>query len=66
MEPEDSYAHNNLGIIRADQGKMDEAIRHYQAAIKNNPTFLQARANLSEAYEKAGGSIRRRSPRMML
>ena len=54
LDPDDGNAHNNLGIIRADQGKLEEAIRHYLLAIKNKPALIQARVNLSEAYEKAG------------
>jgi protein O-mannosyl-transferase len=54
LDQNDSNAHNNLGIIRADQGKTEEAIRHYVLAIKSKPDLVQARVNLSEAYEKAG------------
>ncbi len=54
LDPDDGNAHNNLGIIRADQGKPEEAIRHYLLAVKNKPALIQARVNLSEAYEKAG------------
>ena len=54
LDQNDGYAHLNLGIIRADQGKPEEAIRHYVRAVKNKPALVQARVNLSEAYEKAG------------
>ena len=53
LDENDGHAHNNLGIIRADQGKPEEAIRHYVLAVKDKPGLIQARVNLSEAYEKA-------------
>ena len=54
LDPDDGNAHNNLGIIRADQGKTEEAIRHYLLAVKNKPALIQAWVNLSAAYEKTG------------
>jgi len=42
-------AHNNLGCIRAEQNKMPEAIRHFEASIKFNPRNAQAHINLGKA-----------------
>jgi tetratricopeptide (TPR) repeat protein len=42
-------AHNNLGCIRAEQNKMDEAIKHFEASLKFNPRNAQAHINLGKA-----------------
>jgi protein O-mannosyl-transferase len=47
-------AHNNLGVILKDQGKIPEAIDHYQLSIKYDPNFVQAYNNLGVAYRDLG------------
>lgn len=42
-------AHNNLGCIRAEQGRMLEALKHFEASIKFNPRNAQAHINLGKA-----------------
>jgi tetratricopeptide (TPR) repeat protein len=50
-------AHNNLGAALEAQGKIDEAIEHYRAALRIKPDYDHARANLAHAllagYERA-------------
>ena len=42
-------AHNNLGCVRAEQGKLDEALRHFEASLKFNPRNTKALVNLARA-----------------
>jgi len=42
-------AHNNLGCIRAEQSKMDDAIKHFETSLKFNPRNAQAHVNLGKA-----------------
>ncbi len=42
-------AHNNLGCIRAEQGRMDEALRHFEASLNFNPRNTKALVNLAKA-----------------
>ena len=42
-------AHNNLGCILAEQGKMDEAIGHFESSLQGNPRNAQAHVNLARA-----------------
>ena len=39
---------NNLAVIRAGQGRLDEAQRLLQEALRNNPDYAQAHANLAD------------------
>ncbi|MDO4724194.1 MAG: tetratricopeptide repeat protein [Comamonadaceae bacterium] len=39
---------NNLAVIRAGQGQLDEAQRLLQEALRNNPDYAQAHANLAD------------------
>jgi len=47
-------AHNNLGIVLNDQGRLDEAIRHYQEVIRLKPDYAEAHNNLGFALAKRG------------
>ncbi|HVV00494.1 MAG TPA: tetratricopeptide repeat protein [Verrucomicrobiae bacterium] len=42
-------ANNNLGCIRAEQGKLDEAIQEFKRSLESNPRNAAAHANLGKA-----------------
>ena len=52
--PDSWTAHNDIGMIREGQGRQHEAVAHYQAALRLEPDYLPARANLGNALSKAG------------
>ena len=43
-------AHFNLGVAYGQQGRTDEAIRAFQAALRINPAMLKRHFNLGVAY----------------
>jgi Flp pilus assembly protein TadD len=47
-------AHNNLGILLADQGKLKEAISHYTEAVRIKPDHAKAHYNLANAMASQG------------
>lgn len=47
-------AHNNLGSVWLKSGRVDDAIREYQAALKVTPESPVARNNLGSAFLKQG------------
>lgn len=51
----DNYvAHLNLGSTLADVGKLDEAMPHYEAALKIKPSYAEAHYNLAVALGLQG------------
>ncbi len=44
----------NIGNLLLEDGALDEAIVHYEAAIRSNDEYAVAHMNLSAAYKKAG------------
>jgi protein O-mannosyl-transferase len=47
-------AHNNLGVVLADQGKLDDAISHYSEALRIKPNYADAHNNLGVALSDQG------------
>ena len=45
-----SAAHSNLGSVLKEQGKIEQAIAHYQQAISIDPMFADAYSNMGNAY----------------
>jgi tetratricopeptide (TPR) repeat protein len=51
--PDDEKAHNNLGTLLAQQGRLDEAIEHFSEALRIKPDFVEAHRNLTRARDMA-------------
>ena len=52
---QDNYlAHNNLGFALFTRGEIDEAIRHYETALRINPLYEDAHSNLGRALSERG------------
>jgi tetratricopeptide (TPR) repeat protein len=49
LDPEFKDAHLNLGVILARQGRIDEAVTHFQAAVALDPGFTEAQNDLKRA-----------------
>ncbi len=47
-------AHNNLGCIRAEQGRLNEALGHFQDSLKFNPRNVKAVVNLAKTRMALG------------
>lgn len=47
---------HSLGVVLQIQGRADEAIEHYKAAIAKDPCFVQALYNLANALVQSGRS----------
>ncbi|MCP4253153.1 MAG: tetratricopeptide repeat protein [Candidatus Scalindua sp.] len=45
---------NNLGIVLREQGRTEEAIKHYLQALRSYPDYALAHYNLSNAYAEQG------------
>ena len=46
LKPDYAEAHNNLGNVLKDQGKLEEAIASYQEALRLKPGYVAAHDNL--------------------
>jgi tetratricopeptide (TPR) repeat protein len=46
--------HNDLGLILGQQGRIDEAIAHFQKALEIKPSYANAHQNLGVALDKRG------------
>lgn len=49
-------AHNNMGILLAQQYRFNEAISHFQEALAINPTLTDVYMNLGNAYQSIGNN----------
>ena len=56
VDQESRIAHNNLGVLLAGQGKLEEAIPHYYKAIRIDPNYVKAHNNLGNALWNQGES----------
>ena len=60
MQPDFLEAHNNLGILLARSGHLDEAIEQFRQALEIAPGSAEVRRNLDIAL---GGRRRADDPR---
>ena len=54
VNPNADLAHNNLGLLLAQAGELDEAISHLQKAVDLRPTSAHAHNNLANAFRVTG------------
>ncbi len=47
-------AHNNLGVVLKNRGKVQEAIEHYEQTLRIKPDFVEAHNNLGAALTQVG------------
>jgi protein O-mannosyl-transferase len=47
-------AHNNFGMALFQKGQLDEAMAHFQTALRIDPNFIEARYNLGVALFQKG------------
>jgi protein O-mannosyl-transferase len=52
--PENYGAHNNLGIGLGRSGKLEEAMVHFEQALRLKPDYAEAHCNLGAALRQAG------------
>lgn len=56
--PNDVVSLTSMGLVLMQQGKVDEAISRYEAAIAANSRFIPARINVAQAYELKAGKAK--------
>lgn len=54
INPRSALAHNNLGLTLAKQGKLNEAIAHYERALHLKPEYAYTHNNLGRALVSRG------------
>jgi tetratricopeptide (TPR) repeat protein len=52
--PQKARPHNNLGYALREEGRLDEAIRHYHEALRIKPDYGEAHVNLGAALALQG------------
>ncbi len=52
--PDIAVAHNNLGYIRQEQGRMDEAFEHFCRAVEIRPRYVEGHINLGNVLTFKG------------
>ena len=58
IEPDYTDAHNNMGNVLKDQGKLDEAIEAYKMALAIEPDYAEAYNNMG-SLSKSKVSLRK-------
>ncbi len=56
LRPDFLEAHNNLGILLAGSGRLDEAIAQFRRALEIAPASAEVRRNLDLALARRGGA----------
>ena len=54
INPEFAEAHNGLGVVPANQGRINEAIIQFSEALRNDPINVNAQINLKNALSGQG------------
>jgi len=56
IDEESSFAHNNLGLVLAERGALDEAIGEFRRAVQIDPAFVEAQTNLGVFLARQGSA----------
>ena len=59
VSPDAWYMHSNYGNFLKDEGRVDEAIKHFRTAIEMKPDFAEAYYNMGNAFARLTGLMRR-------
>jgi tetratricopeptide (TPR) repeat protein len=51
-------AHNNLGILRTNAGRFEDAVTHYRKALESDSTLVEVHKNQGNLYAKTGMTCR--------
>jgi Tfp pilus assembly protein PilF len=54
LDPKDGKAHNNLGLVLLQQGKVHPAAIQFEQALRSNPEFPEAETNLGQVFVQRG------------
>lgn len=54
QRPNHARAYNNLGFLLAQDGRLDEAMQHYERSLKVKPDYPEAHNNLGNALQGKG------------
>ncbi len=54
VNPENYVAHSELGLVLAENGKIESAIRHFEKAVVIQPMYTDAYNNLGTALSRTG------------
>jgi len=54
LNPEFAEAHNNLGTVQQELGKLNDATASFDEAIRLNPEFPEALNNLGDIWQAKG------------
>jgi tetratricopeptide (TPR) repeat protein len=54
IDQKSSFAHNNLGLVLAERGELQQAIQHLREAVQLDPAFAEAYNNLGDFLAKHG------------
>ena len=54
IRPDEAQKHLDLGVTYGQQGRLVEATREFQAALRVNPDLAEAHCNLGVAYGRQG------------
>jgi len=54
LNPEYAEAHNNLGNVFMELGRIDDALDSYRKSLAINPDYVMALSNLGNAFQKLG------------
>ena len=44
----------NLGVVASERREFDLAMQHYQMAVAQNPTYVEALCNIGVIYKNSG------------